>query len=85
MDINKGDSGNPEYRSRIVAMEIKTSNGPDLFAATPPLDATKTLLSMAVTQNIGCRGQNRKAGMKMQPRRNFTSGYKRPYGGGYRR
>jgi hypothetical protein len=31
------------------------------------------------------RAENRKAGMKMQPRRNFTSGYKRPYGGGYRR
>ena len=31
------------------------------------------------------RAENKKAGMKMQPRRNFTSGYKRPYADGYRR
>ena len=32
------------------------------------------------------RAENKKAGMKMSPRtKNFTSGYKRPYGGGYRR
>ena len=30
------------------------------------------------------RAENKKAGMKMQPRRNFTSGYTRPYKGGRR-
>ena len=36
VDINKGDEGKPNHRSRIVAKEIKTHNRPDLFAATPP-------------------------------------------------
>ena len=36
----------------------------DLFAATPPLEAKKMLLSMAVTEGIGCKGE-RKKGMKL--------------------
>ena len=36
VDINKGDEGKPNHRSRIVAKEIKTNSRPDLFAATPP-------------------------------------------------
>ena len=40
VDINKGDEGKPNHRSRIVAKEIETSNRPDLFAATPPSSAS---------------------------------------------
>ena len=40
LDINKGDSVNPEYRSRLVAKDFKDSKREDLFAATPPLEAT---------------------------------------------
>jgi hypothetical protein len=36
VDINKGDKVNPEYRSRLVAKEIKLYKTLDLFAATPP-------------------------------------------------
>ena len=36
IDINKGDADNPEYRSRLVAKEIKRDQREDLFAATPP-------------------------------------------------
>jgi len=36
IDINKGDKLNPEYRSRLVAKEIKMDNREDLFAATSP-------------------------------------------------
>ena len=36
IDINKGDSKNPNYRSRLVAREINTYKRDDLFAATPP-------------------------------------------------
>ena len=53
IDINKGDDEYEEYRSRLVAKEIKTDKREDLFAATPPLKAIKILLSCAVTQGIG--------------------------------
>ena len=43
VDVNKGDKVNPEYRSRLVAKEIKRDVRSDLFAATPPLEAKKTL------------------------------------------
>ena len=45
LDINKGDEDNPEYRSRLVVKEIKADNRLDLFAATPPLEAKKLILS----------------------------------------
>ena len=35
LDINKGDEKNKNYRSRLVAQEIKRDNREDLFAATP--------------------------------------------------
>ena len=53
VDINKGDDQRPEYRSRLVAKEIKTYRDNMLFAATPPWESIKTLLSLAVTQGHG--------------------------------
>ena len=53
VDINKGDDIDPKYRSRIVAQEFNNHKRDDLFAATPPLEAIKILLSCAVTQEIG--------------------------------
>lgn len=41
VDINKGDKEEPDYRSRLVAMEIKKDSRSDFFAATPPLEAKK--------------------------------------------
>ncbi len=38
-----GDKENPEHRCRIVATEIKKDERQDLFAATPPLEAKRTL------------------------------------------
>ena len=43
VDINKGDNVNHEYRSRLVAKELKLDKRLDLFAATPPLEAKKFL------------------------------------------
>ena len=43
VDVNKGDENEPEYRSRLVAKEIKRRNDEDIFAATPPLKAKKLL------------------------------------------
>lgn len=65
VDISKGDEVNPEYRSRPVAKEIKNDKGEDLFAATPPLEAKKSLFSMAVTKGIGYLEGGRNGGMKI--------------------
>lgn len=47
--INKGDERAPNYRSRLVGKEIKNDNRMDLFAATPPLESLKFILSDATT------------------------------------
>ena len=39
VDINKGDDDSQEYRSRLMAKELKTDNSPDLFAAAPSFEA----------------------------------------------
>ncbi len=46
VDINKGDEENPEYRSRLVAMDFKTVKLDTIFAATPPLEAKKMLFHL---------------------------------------
>ena len=51
IDINKGDDINTNYRSRFVAREINTHKRDDLFAATPPLEALKIILSMTTSGN----------------------------------
>ena len=51
IDINKGDKIHPNYRSRFVAKEINTYKRMGPFAATPPLEAIKMLLSMVNTNN----------------------------------
>ena len=47
IDINKGDTQNPKYRSRLVAKEYKVDIRPDLYAATPPTECLRLLLSRA--------------------------------------
>ena len=58
-NINKGDAGNPDYRSRLVAKEIKRDKRDDLFAATPPLEALNLLMSMAMTEGVGYEKGNK--------------------------
>ena len=53
IDVNKGDVKHPNYRSRLVAKEINIYKRQDLFAATPPLEAVKMILSMTATHNTG--------------------------------
>ena len=65
LDINKGDNVNHEYRSRLVAKEIKMDKRLDLFAATPPLEAKKLLFSTAVTEGLGYHFGDRESGMKI--------------------
>lgn len=52
IDINKGDRFDPNYRSRFVAKEFNDGKVIELawFAATPPLEALKLLVSDAATR-----------------------------------
>ena len=45
IDINKSDESAPNYRSRLVAKEYKTDIRPDLYAATPPSECLRMLIS----------------------------------------
>ena len=45
VDVNKGDSRVPNYRSRLVAKEFNTGVNPDLYAATPPSECMRLMLS----------------------------------------
>ena len=63
LDIYKGKEVNKEYRSRLVAQELKRDNREDLFAETPPLEAKKLLFSLA--EGVGCEEGNRQHGMKL--------------------
>lgn len=49
--INKGDRQSLNDRSMLVAREMNTYKRDDLFAATPPFEALKLILSMAATAN----------------------------------
>ena len=63
MDTNKGDSEDPDVRSRLVARDFKSKNGgdrEDLFAATPPIEAERLVQSRAVTKSRRPNGTWRK-------------------------
>ena len=47
IDIDKGE----RYRSRWVAKQLKLSDLEDWFAATPPIEALRAIISDAVTGN----------------------------------
>ena len=65
VDVNKGHDEKPDYRSRLVAQEINKQKREGLFAATPPLEAKKILMSMAVTEGIGYKRDKIKEGKKL--------------------
>ena len=44
---NKGDSINPDVRCRLVCQEMKRYETDELFAATPPIETMRLLVSMA--------------------------------------
>ncbi len=46
LDVNKGDSTNRNYRARLVGREIKRDKREDLFAATPPLESLRMIISI---------------------------------------
>ena len=46
IDIDKGDANKPNYRSRLVIQEVRMSGTEAIFAATPPLESVRFLLSL---------------------------------------
>ena len=49
IDVNRQDSQHPLYRSRLVAKEFNTHQDVGMFAATPPLEAMRMIISIAST------------------------------------
>ena len=50
VDVNKGDSQSPDIRSRLVAKDFAARRDDSFFAATPPLEALRLLLSDMVSK-----------------------------------
>ena len=55
IDVNKGDDEFPNYRSRLVAREIRRAGEDPIFAPTPPLESLRTIISMAATDFAGAK------------------------------
>ena len=51
LDISKGDGDNLEYRSRLVAQELKKDKRESVSVATSPFEA-KTYYSVWVSQKV---------------------------------
>ena len=63
IDINRSDDIDPEYRSRSIAQEIKRNKEDDLFAATPTIEATRAMFSLATTGEFGIGKKKKKSTM----------------------
>ena len=50
VDVNKGDDDNPNYRSRLVAREIRRRGEDPMFAPIPPVESLRTVLSFTSTE-----------------------------------
>ena len=60
LDVNKGDAQSPEYRSRLVGQEYRKGADDALYAATPPLEALRAVLSYAAAHNKDDEKHSRK-------------------------
>ena len=56
VDVNKGDRTRPVIRSRWVAKEFATYKSAEFFAATPPLEALRMMISHAASGRTHGRG-----------------------------
>ena len=53
VDVNKGDATDTNYRSRLVGREFNIGRDDALYAATPPLEALRVVISHAATHTQG--------------------------------
>ena len=51
VDVNKGDATDTNYRSRLVGREFNVRRDDALYAATPPLEALRVVISHSATQS----------------------------------
>ena len=56
VDVNKGDTQRPNVRCRYVAKDIAFKKSDDFFAAMPPLEVLRMLISQAATGRTSGRG-----------------------------
>ena len=82
VDTNKGDDQVPNYRSRLVAQEVRTAGQrvlPDaqLFSSMPPLEALKVLCSLMVSMKVSKVGVALKIGVIDISRAHFYGKAKR--------
>ena len=57
IDQNKGDSLNPNYRARLVGREIAYDKREHLFAATPPLESLRIIISRCASNQGNRRAE----------------------------
>ena len=69
---NKGDWGDPNYRSRLVGREFNTSKDDSLYAATPPIEALRIIVSHAATIKGGGKQQEDIGGIDAESSRSTT-------------
>ena len=52
VDVNTSDDINQDYRSRLVARQLKAADtsGKSYFVPAPPLEVLRTVISMAMTR-----------------------------------
>ena len=55
VDVNKGADKTPNVRCRIVAKDFNIDKRPDLFAATPPLEFLRYLVSRCASSQTSAR------------------------------
>ncbi len=51
VSCNKGDTEHPEIRCRLVCQEVQTYQSEEFFAATPPIESLRMILSLAAEKN----------------------------------
>ncbi len=66
VDVNKGDDDNPNYRSRLVAREVRRKGEDTLFSPTPPLESVRLILRLAATDPPGQSPHDRKPDSPMR-------------------
>ena len=85
LDINKGDDKEVIIRSRLVAQETKNRSSIEkgdiaaTFAATPPLESVRMLISVAMSGQVGTKREDQRVlGFYDVSRAHFHSPVRRP-------
>ncbi len=71
IDTNKGDSASPNYRARLVGRELNLCKRDDLFAATPPLESLRMILSICASRQDAQKAEDRFVVMRNDVRRAY--------------